>query len=142
MPKRSVLQFLHYTVEEIRYKDIPAKDGTNKFQLHPRYERRLIELGENKYDFFISVEIDPSEGCPAPFELYVAVTGHFALSETEEMPLNPELKEAILRKNTAAILFPFLRAIVASLTVNANIPSLVLPVLNFAEDMPDKNELM
>ena len=140
MPKGSVLQFLHYSVEEIRYKDIPTEDGTNKFQLHPRYERKLIDLGDNKYDFFVSVEIVPSENDPAPFELYVALTGRFMLRETDDEPLDADLKETILRKNTAAILFPFLRSIVASVTVNANIPSLVLPVLNFAEDVPDENE--
>ena len=62
------------------------------------------------------------------------------MNEADNEPLNTDLKESILRKNTAAILFPFLRAIVASITVNANIPSLVLPVLNFAEDIPGENE--
>lgn len=140
MPKGSVLQFLHYSVDEIRYKEIPFEDGANRFQLHPRYERKLIELGGSKYDFLVSVEITPSEGDPAPFELYVAITGHFMLQETDDKPLDAALKEDLLRKNTVAILFPFLRSIVASVTVNANIPSLVLPVLNFAEDIPDEHE--
>ncbi len=140
MPKRSMLQFLYYSVDEIHYKDVPSENGINKFQLHPRYERKLIELGDNKYDFIVSVKIAPSKDNPAPFELYVAITGHFILNEADNEPLNTDLKESILRKNTAAILFPFLRAIVASITVNANIPSLVLPVLNFAEDIPGENE--
>ena len=140
MPKRSVLQFLYYSAEEIRYKNIPMENGMNKFQLHPHYERKLIDLGDNKYDFLVSVEIAPSDDDPAPFELYVAITGHFILNEADNEPPNTDLKESILRKNTAAILFPFLRAIVASITVNANIPSLVLPVLNFAEDIPGENE--
>lgn len=138
MPKRSVLQFLYYSAEEIRYKNIPMEDGMNKFQLHPHYERKLIDLGDNKYDFLVSVEIAPSDDDPAPFELYVAITGHFALHETKDAPLDPNLKESILRKNTAAILFPFLRSIVSAVTVNANIPALLLPILNFAEETPEE----
>lgn len=137
MPKGSVLKLLYYTVDEIRYKNFPSEDGAKKFRLHPQYERKLIELGGGQYDFLVSVEIVPSEGDPAPFELFVALTGHFLLHEKKDKPMDADIKETILRKNTAAILFPFLRSTVASVTANANIPSLLLPVFNFAEDIPD-----
>lgn len=139
MPKKSVLQFIYYSVEEIRFKDIPVDDNEKKFALHPKYKRELTELGENKYKYFLSVSIMPTEDDPAPFELYVAVVGHFALHEDEEDPIDDKIKETILKRNTAAILFPFLRSIVSTLTVNANIPALILPVLNFSEDELDEN---
>ncbi len=136
MPKRSVLQFGYYSVNEIRFKDVQMEGDEQKFKLHPEYQRELIELEDNRYDFLFSVSIMPTEEDPAPFELYVSITGHFAIRESEEDPIDAGLKDRILTKNTAAILFPFLRAIVSAVTVNANIPALILPVLNFSEDEP------
>lgn len=140
MPKRSVLQLLNYSVGEIRYKNIPLDDNHGRYHLHPRYERQLIDLGNNKYDFFISVEIVPDEGSPSPFELYVSLIGHFMLGTSDGESLGEEAKGNILRNNTTAILFPFLRSIVTSVTASANIPPLVLPILNFAEDTSNGNE--
>ncbi len=136
MPKRSVLQFGYYSVNEIRFKDVQIEGDEQKFKLHPEYQRELIELEDNRYDFLFSVSIMPTEEDPAPFELYVSITGHFAIRESEDDPIDAGLKDNILTKNTAAILFPFLRAIVSAVTVNANIPALILPVLNFSEDEP------
>ncbi len=140
MPKRSILQFAYYSVEEIRFKDIPAKGREGKFELHPKYKRELIELGENKYKYLLSVSIMPTDDDPAPFELYVAIAGHFILQESEEAPIDDKIKDTILKKNTAAILFPFLRSVVSTVTVNANIPALILPVLNFSEDESDEEK--
>lgn len=128
------MQFRYYKVDEIRFKDIAVPDAECKFQLHPEYTHTLIEQGDHKYDFTISVNIAPTDDEPAPFELYVAITGHFTLCESEDKPLDVKTKEILLKKNTAAILFPFLRSVVSTVTVNANIPALLLPTFNFAED--------
>lgn len=133
MPKKSALLFGDYTVNEIRFKDIPKGNNVSEFALHPEFGRKLIELGNNKYDYTLSVEISPTDDNPAPFELYISITGHFALEDADD-PLEANLREVILKQNTAAILFPFLRAIVSTVTANANIPSLLLPVLNFTKD--------
>lgn len=128
------MQFRYYKVDEIRFKDIVIPDAECKFQLHPEYTHTLIDQGDQKYDFTISVNIAPTDDEPAPFELYVAITGLFTLSESDDEPLDPQTKETLLKKNTAAILFPFLRSVVSTVTVNANIPALLLPTFNFAED--------
>jgi preprotein translocase subunit SecB len=44
-----------------------------------------------------------------------------------------ELVDRVLHENTLAILFPFLRSAVSVVTVAANIPPLVLPVVNIVE---------
>ncbi len=128
-----MLQFRYYTVNEIRFKDTQAGDDGRQFELHPEFNRTLTEQKDNQYDYTISVSVTPTEDEPAPFELYVCVTGHFTLRESADEPLDPKVKDAILKKNTAAILYPFLRSIVASVTVTADMPALLLPIVNFAD---------
>jgi preprotein translocase subunit SecB len=68
-----------------------------------------------------------------PFELKVSMVGHFTYQEQEGE--DTVVKDHILQENTVSILFPFLRSIVAALTSNANIPTLMLPVMNFTKDI-------
>ena len=138
MPKKSALLFGDYTVNEIRFKDIPKENDVTEFSLHPKFGRQLIELGNNKYDYILSVEISPTDDNPAPFQLFISLTGHFAFENPEDDQVDTNLKEVILKRNTAAILFPFLRAIASTVTANANIPALLLPVLNFTDDDPSE----
>ena len=133
MAKASVLRFKNYTVEEILFKNVPVPVDRNEFELHPHFKRELAEIGENQYDLKLSVEIISTETHPMPFDLKVSLVGHFVI-EDESGAISESLKGSILKNNTVAILFPFLRAIVASVTANANIPSLVLPVMNFADN--------
>lgn len=133
MPKASVLQFHNYSVEELLFKKVPVMDGQHEFQLHPNFNHEIIDIGENKYDVKLSVEIKPDEDSPLPFQLHVVIVGHFTYIDDS---VNPDLniKEQVLKKNTVSILFPFLRQIVASTTNNANIATLILPIMNFNDD--------
>lgn len=133
MPKASVLQFHNYKVEELFFKSTPVTDGQHEFEIHPYFQHKVIDREEDHYDVFLSVEIQSTEEHPLPFHLKAALVGHFVFCDPEGKA-SPENKEYILQKNTVSILFPFLRAIVASLTTNANIPTLVLPIMNFSED--------
>ncbi len=132
MPKTSVLQFNNYKVEEMSFKSIHVADEQHEFELHPYFKRNVVDCGGDEYDVHLSVEIDATEEHPMPFQLKVALVGHFVFSSGEE--ISPDTKKYIIQRNTVSILFPFLRSIVASLTTNANIPTLLLPVMNFNED--------
>lgn len=57
----------------------------------------------------------------------VNVAGVFRL-DNWEVSENSEL----IKANTAAILFSYLRALVSMITTNANIPSYTIPVMNIA----------
>ena len=132
MPKASVLQFHNYEVEEMAYKAVPVSEDLHEFELRPKFDHKVTELGEGNYDVRLSFSISPTEEFPMPFELKVSMVGHFTyLAEEGE---DRAAKDHILQQNTVSILFPFLRSIVASLTSNANIPTLMLPVMNFTED--------
>ena len=102
MPKASVLQFDNYTVEELLFKKEPVKADQNEFQLQPHFEQEIVNLG----------------------------VGHFTYFDQDET-IDANLKDHILQTNTISILFPFLRQIVATLTNNANVATLMLPIMNF-----------
>lgn len=132
MPKASILQFHNYDVEEMVYKAVPVSEDRHEFELHPHFDHKVIELGEGNYDVRLTFSIEPTEKYPMPFELKVDLVGHFTYPEQEGE--DAVAKDRILQRNTVSILFPFLRSIVASLTCNANIPTLMLPVMNFTKN--------
>lgn len=132
MPKKSFLQFLHYDVNEIMFKNLPVSNDVHEFELHPVFQQSVSDCGEDNYDVFLSVEIASTEDHPMPFQLKVALTGHFCFCDPDKI-VSTDDKEQIIKRNTVAILFPFIRSIVATLTSNANIPALLLPIVNFAE---------
>lgn len=137
MPKASVLQFKNYTVEKLHFESTPVETDQHEFQLHPRFNRDLIDLGDNNYDVKLSVEIVSTEKHPMPFELNVEIVGHFTYDDDAEVS-TPEIKEEVLRRNTISALFPFLRQIVATLTTTANVATLMLPIMNFNDGITRK----
>ena len=132
MPKASVLQFHNYEVEEMVYRAVPVSEDRHEFELRPQFDHNVIELGEGNYDVRLSFSLRPTEEYPMPFELKVSMVGHFTYQEQEGE--DAVVKDHILQENTVSILFPFLRSIVAALTSNANIPTLMLPVMNFTKN--------
>lgn len=137
MPKASILQFNNYSVDELSFKIAPIGNEQHEFQTHPCFKTELIDLGENNYDMRLSVEISSTEEFPMPFELYAVIVGHFTYVDGNEETA-PDFKDQILKKNTVSILFPFLRQIVATLTSTANVPTLMLPIVNFNDDPPSE----
>lgn len=131
MPKASVLQFNNYKVEELSFKSTPVENGQHEFTLYPRFLHNVVDCGGNTYDVHLSVEIASTEEHPMPFQLKVALVGRFVFSGES---VSSEVKDQIIQKNAISILFPFLRSIVATLTTSANVPTLLLPIMNFSED--------
>lgn len=133
MPKASVLQFHNYQVEELMFRKTPVSAEQHEFELNPHLEHKMVEAGDDRYEIHLSIEIASTEEKPMPFELKVSLVGYFTFcDENNEIP--KRAKNAILRENTVSILFPFLRSTVASVTTSANIPTLVLPIMNFTSD--------
>ena len=119
-------------LEQARQRNIPVSTDCHEFELHPEFNRELIDMGNNNYDMRLSVAIAPSDSNPLPFELRAVIVGHFSYNDPNQ-EFSEQNRYIVLKRNTVSILFPFLRAIVASLTTAANIPTLVFPIMNFSE---------
>ena len=135
MQAKSALQFLGYDVSVLRFKKTDAINEKG-FQVTPRFKREVKALPDECYDVGLGILIRGSEESPIPFELCVELTGHFKAFFTDE---SEQTKKQLTTQNTVAILFPFLRSTVVSLTLAANIPPVLLPVINLAGAF-EKNE--
>jgi preprotein translocase subunit SecB len=128
----SCLQFLGYEVNSVQFELLEAFAKINEFRISPSFDTSLDEIGDDNYKVKLSVSILSTVDNPQPFNLVVVMTGNFKISFESE---DEKLKQTLLHDNTVAIMFPFLRSIIASLTTTANIPPLFLPVIDVAETL-------
>ena len=71
-------------------------------------------------------------------KLYVELEGTFSIHESPEGQYDVEAVDRALRENTLAVLFPYVRAALSTITATANIPVYVLPVFNIVELLREK----
>lgn len=65
-----------------------------------------------------------------PFKIDMEIEGHF--SWDEKLSQSTQLED-MLRQNAPAILYSYIRPIITLITVEANMPPLVIPLMNFCE---------
>ena len=64
-----------------------------------------------------------------PFQFNMEIEGLFTW--TEELGEKEELLETMLSQNAPAILYSYLRPLITLITVEADMPPLVIPLMNF-----------
>jgi preprotein translocase subunit SecB len=69
-----------------------------------------------------------------PFYLHMSVTGDFSVDPLVEENLQ------LIETNAVAILFPYLRSLVSTITANANVAPLILPPINVVELIKQKQQ--
>lgn len=66
-----------------------------------------------------------------PFKLEIEIEGMFEWdTELEETSVNLEV---LLQENAPAILYSYLRPMITTMSIDANLPPLVIPLMNFRE---------
>ena len=133
------------------------KPSTFQLTDKPRVTKHVFQVNK-EYDFSneISLEIDkniriskiPNEEPMAvvilnlmffketdfnevPFKLELEIEGVFIWNEEQED--NHSQLEILLKENAPAILYSYLRPIITSTSIDANLPPLVIPLMNFRE---------
>ncbi|OCS87303.1 protein-export chaperone SecB [Caryophanon latum] len=130
----SKLKFLRYEVNKIQFIN------------NPDYEMRDVEIDlefnsaiERSEDYIaqkVSIEVFPNAlENGMPFQLQIDITGHFHLINE-----SGEIDEKSIEINTLSILFPYVRSLITTITANANVPTLVLPLLNIIQTLEQNNE--
>lgn len=66
-----------------------------------------------------------------PFRIDIEVEGHFMWDD--KLAKDTFQLDSMLKQNAPAILYSYLRPIITLITVEANIPPLVIPLMNFCE---------
>ena len=126
---KSDLLLLKYQVDKIQYSLNETFDfrATKSVKLSQDFSRRIERIDDNHCKVSLIFSVCNEEGKPAPFELEVQVSGIFKLDNWEQKG-----NVIFINTNAVAILYPFIRSLVATITANANVPTFVLPVFNIA----------
>lgn len=90
----------------------------------------------NENEFLLKLSIDifkDAEKNNYPFSLKVEFVGIFSVED-----VNEEEKKDYAEKNSVAILFPYVRALVTNYTAASNIDPLILPPINVVNYLKNK----
>ena len=66
-----------------------------------------------------------------PFKIEMAIEGSFTWDE--DLQKNTKLLNNMLKQNSPAILYSYLRPLITMITAEADMPPLVIPLMNFVE---------
>ena len=128
VPDKSCMQFEGYRFDVIHFEVTQGLDQDVKYELSPTFSKAVAEQNDN-IEVQLSLTIDSTPDNPAPFSLRIVMSGKFVLTMAQE---DADLRKKLINDNTVAIMFPFLRSAVATLTTTANFPPLLLPVINLS----------
>lgn len=141
---KSALSFEHFLVEHIHFKLNSDFEGDN-FDSTPLSCRFTINHHFNEDDpnnILVSVQTqlynEEFSQTSIPFYLDLKVNGFFKYHQSEnEKPCDAD---KIVKANTVAILFPYVRSIITSITSQANVPPVILPPVNTFKMMEETNK--
>ena len=129
----SILKFNGYIIDEISFKrnelfnPSENNDKRTKFKIK---ETKDIENNIMRITLYVSIFEDAKEN-NYPYEMNVVVTGIFDISNAGNIDFEP---------NAIAILYPYVRSLVATYTINANLGATLLPTINVNEMLKQQKE--
>ncbi len=97
-----------------------------------------ISLNEDQNNAFVSLSctVFPEAKIKGyPFTLNVEMVGAFSYDPT----IPQELRDSLVSENALAIMFPYMRSMISSVTASAGIPPLVLPAINISKYIANQN---
>lgn len=133
VPDKSCLTFSGYRFDMLHFDVTKGEIPSDEFQLSPIFSKVISEV-DGHVNVQLSMIIESTKENPAPFSLHAVMSGAFVLTMDPE---NEEMRKELVNNNTVAIMFPFLRSAVATLTATANFSPLLLPVINLAGFLQD-----
>ena len=129
----SILKFNGYIVDEINFKRnenfdfLANKDLRTKF--HVKQDKK-IEENIMRITLYVSIFEKANEN-NYPYEMNVTLTGIFDISNAGNIDFEP---------NAIAILYPYVRSLVSTYTINANVGATILPPINIIEMLKQQKE--
>ena len=117
-----------YTINRIKM------DPNTKFEIKPQFSRTVRRVQENDKLWFLTLEVkvESTEQDPKPFNIKARLVGIF-----EAEGIDSDLDRQDLVINMTEIVYPYLRAAVSSVTANAFINPLMLPVIPAGTMFPE-----
>ncbi|AAB98349.1 hypothetical protein MJ_0357 [Methanocaldococcus jannaschii DSM 2661] len=138
-PPKCALKFSNYIVKHIEFilNEVPEKDEKIRLNVNIDTEIRYNKNEPNKFITIIKITAgEKKDFAKSPVYLSVEVWGFFEVIE-EAIDKVRQFAEI----NSVAILFPYVRALISTITANANIPPVILPPINVAGMMANIEEV-
>lgn len=135
----AVIDFKNYRIIKMYYeRNKSFKNIDNgKNTISPQFSVHINDSSKDKVIIQLSVKIDENN---VPFKLEVSLEGMFAYNSDEDATNIG--KEVFFSRNAVAILFPYLRSCVSSLTNLSNENrALILPTMNIVELLKKQGNL-
>lgn len=138
----SILSFKQYDVIETIYRFNPALDLESE-DVTPKLSLKINFNDEKKQSAILmfTIEMGDKELKNNSFYVKAMIAGFFSL-EIDEFETETET-EAIIKhmytKNALSILFPYMRSLISDLSSKGNEPPIVLPPMNIAAMVDDKD---
>lgn len=123
------------TAEELTYTMNRIKmEKDTKFEIKPQFSRTVRRVQENDKLWFVvlEVKVESTEEAPKPFNLKARLVGVFEAEDVQD-----EMDRRDLVINMTEVVYPYLRAAVSSLTANAFINPMMLPVIPAGTMFPE-----
>ena len=132
--QEAAIVLLKYSVDKINFEINEQFDYYDKkeIKLNQNLERAITKIDENTLKVSLHFSIYSTQDNPNPFIMQTEISGVFKLENWER-----ENKQ-MATVNTVAILFPFLRALIATITANTSVPPYIIPVINVAAWLDNK----
>ena len=128
--KESALQINPVIFDELTFKRLSNKHfGESKIQL--KIGQIIQKLKDTHYRVIIKVEAVQEE----EFSATVQISGYCTIDE------NDPAKDQLLKRNTLAILFPYIRSELTLLTAQPETDPIVWPVMNIQAMMDEATEI-
>jgi preprotein translocase subunit SecB len=129
MTGASEMKLLNYKVLKTTFElneDFEFKPG--KIDIQPSFKRDVLKIDNQHYKIALGIKISKeiNKG-PIPFDAEVVISSVFELPNWES-----EAANSIAVNNATAIMFPYLRTLMATLTMNGNVPPYMLPIMNIS----------
>ena len=88
--------------------------------------KKSLSEDKKRLKIVLHVNIDLSGVDPSPVKIFIAVAGHFSLRDEQNAGALEEFAEI----QAPTIIFPFIREIIANLTMRTDFPPLLIPPVN------------
>ena len=125
-----------YTVDKISFIANKSFDfkANSKVKVTPKFDREVTKVDDQTFVLSLSVSFDHPENS-IPFFMDVQVSGKFVFTnwETDQFYL-------LAKNHATSVLYPYVRALVTTVTANANVPPYIIPIMNSSALFKDKKQ--
>ncbi len=129
----TVIKFKDYSVLDIEYRrNENFKEDSERLIVDPKISAKLKKYDDLSADILLIVEAGSLRKFSSPFRIKVKIKGSFSyVPDEDDIGVG---FERFLTTNAVAILYPYARALVSTVTSASNeFPAFNLPVMNIAK---------